>query len=194
MKSSVSIVPSANKEPIVFDKSKVFFSSILTSLLLCTSAFAADSTIIIKGNVKDNTCAVAPGSQNQVVDLLLNAVKQLHSVGDVTPTVPFRIELTPCGSAVTAVKVGFVGIADLNNKSLLAIEPGSSNATGAGIQILDSAKNPLVLNADSNNIVWTPLVAGKANTLNFNARLMASKLPVTAGHIRATATFTLEFQ
>lgn len=194
MKSSVSIVPSASKEPIVFDKSNIFFASMLTSLCLCSNALAADSTINITGNVRDNTCAVAPGSQNQVVDLLLNAVKQLHSVGEVTPTVPFRIELTPCGSAVTAVKVGFVGIADSSNKTLLALEPGSANATGAGIQILDSAKNPLVLNADSNNIAWTPLVAGKANTLNFNARLMASKLPVTAGHIRATATFTLEFQ
>lgn len=176
------------------DKSNVFSATMLTFMLLCQSAFAADSTINIKGNVKDNTCAVAPGSQSQVVDLLINAVRQLHSVGEVTPIIPFSIELTPCGTAVTAVKIGFVGISDTNNKSLLALESGSSNASGVGIQILDGDKTPLILNADSNNITWTPLVAGKSNTLRFYARLMASKLPIVAGHIRATATFTLEFQ
>ncbi len=176
------------------DKSKIFSATMLTLMLLGQSAFAADSTINIKGNVKDNTCAVAPGSQNQVVDLLINSVRQLHSTGEVTPIVPFSIELTPCGTAVTAVKVGFVGIADTNNKALLALESGSSNAAGAGIQILDGSRTPLVLNADSNNITWTPLVAGQSNTLRFYARLMASKLPIVAGHIRATATFTLEFQ
>lgn len=182
------------KERIVSDKSRNFSAMMLTLMLLSKSAFSADSTINIKGNVKDNTCAVAPGSQNQVVDLLINAIKQLHSTGEVTPIVPFSIELTPCGTAVTAVKVGFVGIADTNNKALLALESGSANASGAGIQILDSARTPLVLNADSNNIIWTPLIAGQNNTLRFYARLMASKLPVVAGHIRATATFTLEFQ
>ncbi|OAT34741.1 fimbrial protein [Proteus myxofaciens] len=178
----------------MFDKIKVLSAAMLTFMLLSQNAFAADSTINIKGNVKDNTCAVAPGSQNQVVDLLVNAVRQLHSPGEVTPFVPFNIELTPCGTAVTAVKVGFVGIADTNNKSLLALESGSANASGVGIQILDSHKIPLPLNSDSNNIMWTSLVAGQSNTLRFYARLMASKLPIVPGHIRATATFTLEFQ
>ncbi|OAT51348.1 fimbrial protein BcfF [Providencia heimbachae] len=177
----------------MFDKLKIFSASMLM-MLLSQGAYAADSTINIKGNVKDNTCAVAPGSQNQVVDLLTNAVKQLYTVGEVTPIVPFNIELTPCGSSVIAVKVGFVGIADANNNSLLALEPGNANASGVGIQILDSTRTPMILNTSSNNIAWTPLIASRGNTLNFYARLMASRLPVTAGHIRATATFTLEFQ
>ncbi len=178
----------------MFDKLKIFSATLLTSMMFSVMAYAADSTINIKGNVKDNTCAVAPGSQNQVVDLLNNAVRQLYAVGEVTPVVPFQIELTPCGASVIAVKVGFVGIADANNTSLLALDPGSSNASGAGIQILDENRTPLVLNANSSNIMWTPLVAGRGNTLHFYARLMASKLPIVAGHVRATATFTLEFQ
>ena len=44
---------------------------------------AADSTITIKGNIKDNTCAVAPSSQYITVDLMNNAVKQLYAVGKV---------------------------------------------------------------------------------------------------------------
>ena len=41
---------------------------------------------------------------------------------------------------------------------------------------------------------WTTLTPSQANTLNFYARLMATQVPVTAGHVNATATFTLEFQ
>ncbi|GHC06541.1 hypothetical protein GCM10007290_39250 [Providencia stuartii] len=134
------------------------------------------------------------GFSNQVVDLLNNAVRQLYAVGEVTPVVPFQIKLTPCGASVTAVKVGFVGVADANNKSLLALAPGTSNASGAGIQILDGSRTPLILNANSSNIMWTSLVAGRGNTLHFYARLMASKLPIVAGNVQATATFTLEFQ
>ncbi|MXE16552.1 type 1 fimbrial protein, partial [Escherichia coli] len=38
------------------------------------------------------------------------------------------------------------------------------------------------------------LTPGEPNTLNFYARLMETQVPVTAGHINATATFTLEYQ
>ncbi|EMC8872654.1 type 1 fimbrial protein, partial [Escherichia coli] len=41
---------------------------------------------------------------------------------------------------------------------------------------------------------WTILTPSRTNTLNFYARLMTTRVPVTAGHVSATATFTLEFQ
>lgn len=178
----------------MLEKSKVLSVTILTAILLGSNAFAADSTINITGNVRDNTCTVAPGSQEQEIDLLDNGLKQLSAPGEVTPMIAFNIELAPCGPAVTAVKVGFVGIGDASNPALLALDTGSGNASGAGIQFLDGDKQAVVLNADSNTLTWTPLVGGKSNTLHFYARLMASKRPVVAGHVRATATFTLEFQ
>ena len=121
------------------------------------AALAADSTIAISGYVRDNACAVAGESKDFTVDLQDNAAKQFYAVGATTPPVPFRIVLSPCGSAVTAVKVGFVGVADSIN-------------------------------------TWTTLTPGQTNILNFYARLMATQVPVTAGHVNATATFTLEFQ
>lgn len=178
----------------MFNHFKKISITTITLILLSQSVIAADSTIHIKGYMWDNTCGVAPGSQDQVVDLLNNALKQMYKVGEVTPIVPFYIELSPCGEAATAVKVGFSGIADISNTTLLAIEPGGQNASGVGIQILDGNRVPMAINATSDYITWTPLVAGKNNTLHFYARLMTSKLPVIAGHIHASATFTLEFQ
>ena len=162
--------------------------------LVITNASAADSTITISGYVRDNACAVAGESKDFTVDLMDNATKQLHRVGATTPLVPFRIVLSPCGSAVTSVKVGFVGVADSINTDLLQLDGGASAAAGMGVQILDAQQTALPLNAASSAIPWTILTPSRTNTLNFYARLMTTRVPVTAGHVSATATFTLEFQ
>lgn len=172
----------------------------VTTLLLNAIIFpsylsAADSTITITGNIKDNTCAVSPSSQDITVNLMNNAVKQLYAVGKVTtPEIPFSIELAPCGASVVAVKVGFSGVADKYNSNLLAIDTGGNSASGVGIQILDSSKNQIAINADSSALNWTPLKPNISNTIYFYARLMASTMPVVAGLTNSTATFTLEYQ
>ena len=170
---------------------KSFYLLLAVLSLAVANACAADSTITISGYVRDNACAVAGESKDFTVDLLDNAAKQFHAVGATTPAVPFRIVLSPCGSSVTAVKVGFIGVADSVNTSLLKLDSG---AAGMGVQILDTQQAMLPLNAASSAIAWTTLTPGQTNTLNFYARLMATQVPVTAGHVNATATFTLEFQ
>ncbi|PJX33388.1 MULTISPECIES: type 1 fimbrial adaptor subunit FimF [Klebsiella] len=162
--------------------------------LVCANAFAADSTITISGYVRDNACAVATGSKEFTVDLMNNAAKQFSSVGTTTPLVPFSIVLSPCGSSVTAVKVGFNGTQDRDNNDLLKIDGGTSAAAGMAVQILNNQLVKLPINVPSSSITWTTLTPGQTNTLGFYARLMATRVPVTAGHVYATATFTLEFQ
>ena len=100
--------------------------------LFAPLAFAADSTIAISGYVRDNACAVAGESKDFTVDLQDNAAKQFYAVGATTPPVPFRIVLSPCGTSVTAVKVGFTGVADSVNTSLLKLDAGASAAAGIG--------------------------------------------------------------
>lgn len=162
--------------------------------LVCATTSAADSTITISGYIRDNTCAVATESKEFTVDLMNNAAKQFSAIGATTPLVPFRIVLSPCGGSVTAVKVGFNGMQDRDNNSLLAIDKGASAAVGMAVQVLNSQQMMLPINALSSSIPWTPLTPSQTNVLNFYARLMATHMPVTAGHVNATATFTLEFQ
>ncbi|MCQ8359777.1 type 1 fimbrial protein [Klebsiella pneumoniae] len=165
-----------------------------TLILICANAFAADSTISISGYVRDNACAVAIESKEFTVDLMNNAVKQFSAVGSVTPALPFRIVLSPCGSSATAVKVGFTGTPDSNNDKLLKIDSDAFAASGMAVQILDNQQTMLPINAAASSIAWTNLTPGQTNILGFYARLMATRVPVTAGHVYATATFTLEFQ
>ncbi|CAK9883725.1 MAG: Protein FimF [Candidatus Erwinia impunctatus] len=177
--------------------SKNYLAKTLAASLLCfwlPSAYAADSTITISGYVRDNACAVAAESKNFDIDLMQNATKQFPAVGTGTPYVPFNILLSPCGNSVTAVKIGFTGISDDNNPSLLKLDSGTQSASGIGVQILDSNKLALPVNNSSSLISWVPLRAGESNTVNFYARLIASRVPVTAGIVRATAVFTPEFQ
>lgn len=162
--------------------------------LAATSAIAADSSITISGYVRDNGCAVAGESKAFSVDLLNHAAKQFQTPGATTQAVPFRIVLSPCGTAVTAVKVGFTGIADSANNSVLGLDSSAAAAAGIGVQILDAQQRMLPLNAASSAIAWTSLTPGQTNTLQFYARLMATQLPITTGQVNATATFTLEFQ
>lgn len=163
-------------------------------ILVCTNAFAVDSTITISGYVRDSACAVATESKEFTVDLMDNTAKQFNAVGATTQLVPFSIVLSPCGSSVTAVKVGFNGSQDSENNALLKIDGGTSAAAGMAVQILNSQQVMLPINAPSSSIDWTTLTPGQSNTLRFYARLMATRVPVIAGHVFATATFTLEFQ
>ncbi|PJG59482.1 fimbrial protein [Aeromonas cavernicola] len=162
--------------------------------LVCASSFAADSTITIRGHVRDNVCVVASESKDFTVNLMRNATKQFHAIGAATPLVPFRIVLSPCGDSVKAVKLGFSGPQDRDNSNLLRIDGGASAAAGMAVQILNRQQEMLPINAPSSSIQWTRLTAGQANTLDFYARLVATRVPVTAGRVYATATFTLEFE
>ena len=174
--------------------SKIGFLSGVFLALVAANAIAADSTITISGYVKDNGCAVAGESKDFTVNLMDNAAKQFGTVGATTPPVPFRIVLSPCGNSVTAVKVGFIGVSDNGNTRLLKLDSGTSAAAGMGIEILNGQQTTLPINAASSSIPWTTLTPGQSNSLNFYARLMATQVPVTPGHVSATATFTLEFQ
>ncbi|MBK5408854.1 type 1 fimbrial protein [Pseudomonas sp. TH34] len=161
---------------------------------LVSNAYAADTTITIKGYLKGNTCSVSVDSKSFTVDLMSNATKQLNRVGVTTVPVPFKIIFDKCGGSTTAVKVSYDGVLDNDNGTLLKLDGGISAASGMGIQILDSNKNAIPLHSGMPSLSWTNLIAGQSNTLGFYACLMATRSPVTAGVVSATANFTLEFQ
>lgn len=175
------------------EKYAVWLMACLLALNVTTLQAGADVTITVKGKVVSSACAVDTGSKDFTVDLMNNAAQQFNIVGATSPLVPFSIVLSPCGSTVKAVKVSFSGHQDNDNHGLLEIDGGTSAATGVAVQILNSQQDMLPLNVSS-SVDWTTLTPGTTNTLGFYARLMATRLPVTAGHVRATATFTLEFQ
>jgi len=176
---------------------KITESLLLSALTLGGGSFvyAADSTISITGQVQDNTCVLSTASQDLTVDLMNYPQSQFSEKGAGGALVPFTLVFSQCGSAATAVRVGFTGTADTNNTSLLKIDSGTSSyATGIGIEILDSSENIIPINQSQDNLNWITITGGQQNTVSFYARMVATALPVTAGTVSGSATITLEFE
>ncbi len=168
---------------------------LVLSLAVTGVTHAADSVINITGNVRDNTCVVSTASQDMTVNLQSYSSKTFTTVGTTTGMVPFTLTFSSCGSAASAVKVGFTGVADTTNSTLLKIDSGgSTDAQGIGVEILDTDKTVLSVNQSDDDMTWHTLTAGQQNSLNFYARMVSTKAPVTAGLVTASATITLEFE
>ncbi|VDY88030.1 putative fimbrial FimF precursor [Escherichia coli] len=86
------------------------------------------------------------------------------------------------------------GIEDAENNTLLKLDEGSNTASGLGIEILDGNMRPVKLNDLHAGMQWIPLVPEQNNILPYSARLKSTQKSVNPGLVRASATFTLEFQ
>ncbi|MCB5838496.1 fimbria/pilus outer membrane usher protein [Shigella sonnei] len=114
--------------------------------------------------------------------------------GSTSPAVPFQITLSECSKGTTGVRVAFNGIEDAENNTLLKLDEGSNTASGLGIEILDANMRPVKLNDLHAGMQWIPLVPEQNNILPYSARLKSTQKSVNPGLVRASATFTLEFQ
>lgn len=106
----------------------------------------------------------------------------------------FQITLSECSKGTTGVRVAFNGIEDAENNTLLKLDEGSNTASGLGIEILDANMRPVKLNDLHAGMQWIPLVPEQNNILPYSARLKSTQKSVNPGLVRASATFTLEFQ
>lgn len=119
---------------------------------------------------------------------------QVYLTGLTSPAVPFQITLSECSKGTTGVRVAFNGIEDAENNTLLKLDEGSNTASGLGIEILDANMRPVKLNDLHAGMQWIPLVPEQNNILPYSARLKSTQKSVNPGLVRASATFTLEFQ
>ncbi len=123
-----------------------------------------------------------------------NSARQFPTTGSTSPAVPFQITLSECSKGTTGVRVAFNGIEDAENNTLLKLDEGSNTASGLGIEILDGNMRPVKLNDLHAGMQWIPLVPEQNNILPYSARLKSTQKSVNPGLVRASATFTLEFQ
>lgn len=123
-----------------------------------------------------------------------NSARQFPTTGSTSPAVPFQITLSECSKGTTGVRVAFNGIEDAENNTLLKLDEGSNTASGLGIEILDANMRPVKLNDLHAGMQWIPLVPEQNNILPYSARLKSTQKSVNPGLVRASATFTLEFQ
>jgi len=164
------------------------------SLLLATSAFAADTALDISGNITASGCEVDVGSINQKVDIGTFSGKDFPSVGSTSAFKAMNINLSHCYDKLTSIEVKFSGVADADNPALLAVtdtESGGTLATGIGVELLDNGGKAIPFNAETPQTF--DLEEG-TNTLSFLVRYKSTRYPVTSGDASTVMFFDITYQ
>jgi len=156
------------------------------------NGFAKDGDINFTGEITDNACQLAAGSDAIQVNLGKVSRTALPSTGSTAAATKFTIQLENCPAAVTTATVKFDGVSYEGNNSVLQLtNPNTSGvATGVGIQIQDVKGLTVPLYTASSPYTLQETVV---NNLDFTARYIAMSDTVTVGLANSTATFTINY-
>ena len=158
-------------------------------LVMCSSvAFAHDGTVNISGTFRSNTCILAQDSKAIQIPLGTLSVSQFAQ-GRASAEKAFTINLEQCGADVSAANVTFSGETDTTQPDLLAIDTGSSAATGLAVAFLDDGQRLIPLKQESKPY---PLKQGKV-ALTFYAQLRPTAQNINSGAVNASATFVVRY-
>lgn len=157
-------------------------------MFMTSSVMAADGTINFTGSITDQTCTVG----NSVSVNLEKVAKSALDGGSgkkAAPT-PFTISLTDCPDTVTGASVTFDGTPDSVNQTLLALDSGTGNATGVGIEIADKNGTPIPVHTRSPDFT----LSSGSNSLEFLARYVSTGATVGTGKANGTSQFTIAYK
>lgn len=146
-------------------------------------------TVKFTGSIIDAPCSIAPGKQDQTVDLGQVSNKALENGGTSTPKA-FTIDLEGCDlDTAKSVTTTFTGPTSAGNADALGI---TGDAKGASIIITDGSGQAIKLGQASPKQDLQNL----NNTLSFSAYLQGdgASATIVPGSFESTANFTLAYE
>ncbi|MDR2224849.1 MAG: fimbrial protein [Providencia sp.] len=161
-----------------------------SSIFAINNAFAADGTIDFTGEITDQACELAAGSDALKMNLGKVSKTALPSTGSTASATKFTIKLINCPATVTTASVKFDADSYLGDDTVIKLKEEAGVATGVGIQITDDLNTIVPLFTASKNY---PLKQNVENNLDFRARYIAKSDTVTTGPANGTATFTINY-
>lgn len=172
---------------------KIILATLISgAMAMSASAFAVDAgkgTVTFTGSIISAPCSIAPGEENQTIELGQVSNVTLEAGGESTPQ-PFSIQLQGCNLADdNQVTVVFGGTA-ADATGLLSIV---GEAQGAGVKIMTTAGTQIKAGDGSTGNTQN-YVKGN-NELKFQAALKGlTGATVVPGDFTATTNFTLSYQ
>ncbi|WP_272582548.1 fimbrial protein [Providencia sp. PROV257] len=163
---------------------------IASTALFISNAFATDGTINFTGEITDEACQLAAGSDALEVNLGKVSKAALPAVGSTTAATKFAIKLTGCPAAVTSASITFDGTPYSGDNQILALKAETGVATGVGIQLTDDTNTVVPLYTKSKSYTLQPTVE---NSLEFAARYIAKSASITSGPANSNAVFTVSY-
>ncbi|EST58004.1 fimbrial protein [Proteus cibi] len=168
----------------------IFIAS--SSIFAVNNVLAADGTIDFTGEIIDNACELASGSDALKVNLGKVSKTALPSTGSTAAATKFTIKLINCPTTVSSAAVKFDAESYSGDDSVIALKKETGVASGVGIQITDDT-NTVVPLFTASKIYPLKTGAGVVNNLDFRARYIAKSDTVTAGPANGNATFTINY-
>lgn len=147
---------------------------------------ASLQNFVLGGAVRFTTAACQVNTSAIAVTLPTISSASLPAVDSTAGNTSFRIGLN-CGSGAT-LKVSFSTTAPVAGKTGVIASGGGATAAGVGVQIVDSASNPVVFGTAA------PVGVTPNGTMNLEYRARYYRTgTVTTGTVNATASFTLSY-
>lgn len=168
----------------------------LAAIAAAPSAFAddttaSDGTVHITGTIKQNACTVKTSSIDVVLKDEFASV--FTAAGQTQGDKAFTIDLENCDASVYPnVQARFEGSTDSYGNNVL--QNSNGDASGVGVQILDSTNSAMTFNDESAWSTATVIPDGETDvSLPFTARYIATNSTVSAGSVDTSATFYLQY-
>ncbi|MEY0232489.1 fimbrial protein [Providencia manganoxydans] len=163
-----------------------------TSIFAINNALAADGNIDFTGEIIDQACELASGSDALTVNLGKVSKTAFKAPGDTAAATKFTIKLTNCPATVSNASVKFDAETYLGDDSVIALKTDPNEAKGVGIQITDDVNAVIPLFTASKQYTLQS-GTGVVNNLDFRARYIAKDADVKPGIANGTATFTVNY-
>lgn len=160
------------------------------AFIASAASYADNGTVTFTGNVIAAACDIPTAN----LDVPMGSVTQnaLSSIGTVAATTSFQIELANCpdlpDSELSTLSVAFSGQRDNDNHNLLSLDTGST-AEGIAIGLYEDDNTAININHASKPV---PLQGGPIS-LQFIAKIVATKNTITTGNFTATTDFSIVY-
>lgn len=165
----------------------------IASVFIAQSAFAADGTITINGQITDTTCGVSVnnGTNDGTVILPTISASALSSINSVAGTTPFNIVLSSCTGASMSNAYAYFEPGALVDTATGRL---NSNGTSTGVQVrlLDKGISPIVVGSSGQGSVVEDITGGGA-TLTYYAQYYANNASVNAGTVTTQVDYTIVY-
>ncbi|MFA3760600.1 fimbrial protein [Yersinia sp. 2544 StPb PI] len=166
----------------------------IASVFIAQSAFAADGTITINGQITDTTCGVSVnnGTKDGTVNLPTISASALSSVNSVAGTTPFNISLSGCTGATLNNAYAYFEPGAFVETSTGRLNNNSGTATGVQVRLLDKSSTAIMVGGASQGGVVEDISTGDA-TLGYYAQYYANSGTVGAGTVVTQVDYTIVY-
>lgn len=155
------------------------------------NAFAADGTINFEGEVSNQTCSIegSAGATNKTVVMNRVAATSMRAAGQTAGLKDFTMSLTGCTGSRALVRFEPGSTVDVATGNLK--NQATTDASNVQIQLLNA--NQQQINLQTNDGSLETAITDQVATLKFYTQYVAVGAAATAGAVKSSVQFSMDY-